>query len=161
MTLVVVAVPDPGAAQGFHALVAGCGQCSFFDSIFLFLLSGFFCSLACQLLVVCLHASRGKSGRGRNQSPNHFSASSSPAFRWIFLLLFLGCTFFVFVFFACLFLLVFVFVFDFLSLVHCLPSQLLFVATLVLHCLPTEPLCPTKWQPNDSSGLHSESKRER
>lgn len=41
MTL-VVAVPDPGAARGFYALVAGCGQCSFFDSIFLFLLSGFF-----------------------------------------------------------------------------------------------------------------------
>lgn len=41
MTL-VVAVPDPGAARGFYALVAGCGQCSFFDSIFLFLLKGFF-----------------------------------------------------------------------------------------------------------------------
>lgn len=63
-----------------------------------------------------------------------------------------------FVFFALLSSFCFCFL---LSLVHCLPSQLLFVAALVLHCLLTEPLCPTKWQPNDSSGLDSESKRER
>lgn len=153
--MTLVAVPDPGW-RGFYALVAGCGQCSF-SVPFLFLLSGLyffrlfasFSSSACTSTEA--NQAEGKinrqitSVRRRRRRLDEYFCCSFWAVRF-------------FVFFALLSSFCFCFL---LSLVYCLPSQLLFVAALVLHCLLTEPLCPTKWQPNDSSGLDSESKRER
>lgn len=105
MTL-VVAVLDPGAARGFYALVAGCGQCSFFGSSLLFLLSGFFHLFASFCLSACTPAeanqAEGKINRQitsvrrrRRRLDEYFCCSfwaarflfSSLVFRFLFLFL--------------------------------------------------------------------------
>lgn len=125
MTLVVVAVPDPGAARGFYALVAGCGQCSFFDSIFCFWFRVFF--LTCLPAFACLPAkanqAEGKinrqitSVRRRRRRLDEYFCCSFWAARFLFL-------------FSSL---VFFFLFLFLFLIFSLSSSL-FALSAALCC---------------------------
>jgi len=96
--------------MGFYALVAGCGQCSFFSTV------SFLLFLLVHILFPIVVGGGKSSDTEQNQSPNHFSASfyTKRSRRRRRLDEYFGCIFCLSLLFSSL-----IFFFWFLALVHC------------------------------------------